>query len=264
MKPALTVLTFLLAACAAVPAGRAPAELAPTGTLRVGVGVGPVPSAFWATRDPASGEPRGVTVELGRALAREMGVPLRLVAYPNSGEVIAAAARGDIDVAFAPADAERAKVVDFGPAYYLSTSTYLVPAGSSIRTLAEVDRPGVRVVGVEGTTTARSAARSLKNTPVATYRTADELLELVSSGKADAVALGRESLGGFRAKLPGSRILDGHFHAAPTSVAVAKGKPAALAYVSDFVERAKTSGVVRRALDSAGLKEAQVAPSGAR
>ena len=264
MKASVRILSFLLAACAATPQMRAPAELAPTGALRVGVGVGPVPSAFWATRDAVSGEPRGVTVDLGRELAREMGVPLRVVVYPNSGEVVAATARGEVDVGFVPVDAERAKMVDFGPAYYLSTSTYLVPAGSSIRTLAEVDRPGVRVVGVEGTTTARSAARSLKNTPLETYRTADELLALVSTGKADAVALGRESLGGFRAKLPGSRILDGHFHAAPTSVAVPKGKPAALAYVSDFVERAKASGVVRRALDGAGLKDAQVAPAGAR
>jgi len=260
MRWTTALFVLVLAGCAASPVQ----QVAPGGTLRVGIGVGPVPSAFWATRDPASGEPRGVTVDLGRALARELGVPLRLVVYPNSGEVTAAGPRGEWDVAFMPADAERAKVVDFGAAYYLSTSTYLVPAGSPIRTLAEVDRPGVRVAGVEGTTTWRSAVRSLKNTPVKTYRSADELFEAVRSGNADAVALGRESLGGFQAKLPGSRILDGHFHAAPTSVAVPKGKAAALTYVSEFVEKSKSDGTVRRALDAAGLREAQVAPPGAR
>ena len=256
MKPFAALLCVLLAACAAGPAK----EVAPGGVLRVGIGVGPVPSAFWATRDPASGEPRGVTVDLARAMARDLGLPLRLVAYANSGEVTAAGPKGEWDVAFMPVDEARARMVDFGPAYHLTESTYLVAAGSPIRTLADVDRPGVRVAGVDGTTTARSAARSLKNTQVKTYRTADELLELVRSGNADAIALGRESLAGMQAKLPGSRILDGHFQATGTAVAVPKGRPAALAYVSGFVEKAKKDGTVRGALDAAGLKHSPVAP----
>jgi polar amino acid transport system substrate-binding protein len=199
----------VLAACAASPAK----EVAPAGTLRVGIGVGPVPSAFWATRDPASGAPRGVTVELAQAMAKDLGIPLQLVPYANSGEVTDGGPRGEWDVAFMPMDEVRARSVDFGPSYYLTESTYLVAAGSSIRTLADVDRPGVRVAGVEGTTTARSAARSLKTNTVKTYRTADELFELIRSGNADAIALGRESLAGMQGKLPGSRILDGHFQA---------------------------------------------------
>jgi polar amino acid transport system substrate-binding protein len=251
----LLIPTVLLAACATAPAK----EVAPGGTLRVGIGVGPVPSAFWATRDPASGEPRGVTVELAKAMAKDLGLSLRLVAYANSGEVTAGGPKGEWDVAFMPMDDVRARMVDFGSAYYLTESTYLVAAGSPIRALADVDRPGVRVAGVEGTTTARSAARSLKNNTVKTYRTADELLELMRTGGADAIALGRESLSGMQAKLPGSRILDGHFQATGTAVAVPKGRPAALAYVTAFVERAKKDGTVRKALDSAGLKDSPVA-----
>jgi polar amino acid transport system substrate-binding protein len=113
---------------------------------------------------------------------------------------------------------------------------------------------------VEGTTTARSAARSLKTNTVKTYRTADELFELIRSGNADAIALGRESLAGMQAKLPGSRILDGHFQATGTAVAVPKGRPAALAYVTAFMEKAKKDGTVRSALDAAGLKNSPVAP----
>jgi polar amino acid transport system substrate-binding protein len=257
MKFVAGLLSLFLAACAATPPA---AEVAPGGTLRVGIGVGPVPSAFWATRDPASGEPRGVTVDLAKAMAKELGVPLRLVVYANSGEVTAAGPKGEWDVAFMPVDEVRARMVDFGPAYYLTESTYLVAAGSSIRTLADVDRPGVRVAGVEGTTTARSAARSLKNNTVKTYRTAGELFELIRGGNADAIALGRESLAGMQAKLPGSRILDGHFQATGTAVAVPKARPAALAYASRFVEQAKKDGTVRRALDAAGLRDSPVTP----
>jgi polar amino acid transport system substrate-binding protein len=246
----------LLAGCAAAPAQ----DVAPGGALRVGIGVGPVPSAFWATRDPASGEPRGVTVELAKAMAADLRVPLRLVVYANSGEVTAGGPKGEWDVAFMPQDAERAKSVDFGPAYHLTTSTYLVAAGSPIRSLADVDRAGVRVAGVDGTTTARSAARSLKNTQLKTYRTADELFEAIRGGNADAIALGRESLAGIQARLPGSRILDGHFQSTGTAVAVPKGRPAVLAYVTTFVEKAKKDGTVRRALDAAGLKSSPVAP----
>ena len=247
----------LLAAGAATPPA---ADVAPGGTLRVGIGVGPVPSAFWATRDPANGEPRGVTVELAKAMAKDLGIPLQLVAYANSGEVTNGGPKGEWDVAFMPVDDVRAKIVDFGPAYYLTESTYLVAAGSPIRALADVDRPGVRVAGVEGTTTSRSAQRSLKNNTVKNYRTADELFELIRSGNADAIALGRESLAGMQAKLPGSRILEGHFQATGTAVAVPKGRPAALAYAARFVEKAKKDGTVRKALDSAGLKDSPVAP----
>ncbi len=256
MKPFAALLCVLLAARAAGPAK----EVAPGGELRVGIGVGPVPSAFWATRDPASGQPRGVTVDLARAMAQDLGVALRLVAYANSGEVTAGGPKGEWDVAFMPVDEVRARMVDFGPAYYLTQSTYLVAAGSPIRALADVDRPGVRIAGVEGTTTARSAQRSLKNNTVKTYRTADELFEAMRGGSADAIALGRESLAGMQAKLPGSRILEGHFQATGTAVAVPRGRPAALAYVTRFVEKAKKDGTVRNALDAAGMKDSPVAP----
>ena len=116
-----------------MPDDAARRELAPQGKLRVGIGVGAAPSAFWTTKDPVSGKPRGVTVNLGQALADRLGVPLELVVYPNSGEVTAAGPKGEWDVAFMPVDDERRKIVDFGPAYYLSTSTYMVRPGSSIK-----------------------------------------------------------------------------------------------------------------------------------
>lgn len=267
MHPArwnLILAAALLAGCASLPDEQARRELLPTGKLRVGIGIGASPSAFWAIRDPASGQPRGVTVDLANALAQKLGARLELVVYANSGEVTAAGPKGEWDAAFMPEDAERRKVVDFGPAYYLSTSTYMVRAGSSIRTIAEVDQPGVRVAGIANTTTARTAINTLKNTRVISFRTVDEMVAKMKAGEIDVIALGRDSLRGLAPQIQGSRILDGYFHATGTAVAVPKDHPAALAYVTGFIEAAKSSGIVRRALDAAGMKEAQVAPPAKR
>ena len=243
-----------------MPDDAARRELFPTGKLRVGIGVGAAPSAFWTTKDPVSGKPRGVTVNLGQALADKLGVPLELVVYPNSGEVTAAGPQGEWDVAFMPVDDERRKVVDFGPAYFLSTSTYMVRPGSPIKTIAEVDRSGVRVAGIANTTTARTAIATLKNAKLTTFRSVDEVVAKMKAGEIDAIALGRESLAGLAPQLPGARVLDGYFHAAGTAVAVPKGKPAAHAYVTRFIEDGKADGTVRRALDAAGFKDLAVAP----
>ena len=243
--------------------GAARRELLSGGTLRVGIGVGPAATAFWATKDPVSGKPRGVAVDLGAILAQRLGTPVVYVVYANSGELTEASGKGEWDIAFLPVDAERIKKVDFGPNYYLFVSTYLVAPGSSIGSLAEVDRPGVRVAGVENTTTIRSARRALKNALVTGVGSGDELFDLLRQGRADAVAMGREGLESLAAKLPGARVLDGHFHAASVAPAVPKERPAALAYVSSFIEEAKANGTVRQILDRHGIKGA-VAPQGSR
>ncbi len=238
-------------------------DLAPTGKLRVAIAVSPAPSALYAIKD-ASGQYRGVAVDLGTGLAKKLGVPLELVPYLASGEITEAAGQGVWDVTFMPYDAERAKHVDFGAAYHLLQSTYLVAPNSSAQTLAEVDRPGMRIAGVANTATARAAAASLKTATVVPVKGVDEAVEFVRDGKADAIGLSRESLTGLLAKLPGSRILDGGFLNSVTAVAVPKGRPAALAYVSAFVEDEKAAGNVRRSFDAVGLTTSMVAPAGMR
>jgi polar amino acid transport system substrate-binding protein len=264
MRFALATWLFLmsLAGAAVADDNTARQELLSTGTLRVGIGVGPVSSAFWATKD-AAGKPKGVTVDLGAALAQKLGVPVEYKIYSSSGEVTEAGARAEWDVSFMPYDAERAKKVVFGPNYYLFVSTYLVPAGSPIQKFGEVDRAGVKVAGVANTTTIRSAERALKNATVIGFKSVDEILEKLKAGEVQAVGLGKESLESLLPKLPGARILDGHFHATGVAVAVPPGRAASLAYVSAFLEDAKASGVVRKALDANGLSGA-VAPAGSK
>ncbi len=234
-------------------------QLAPTGKLRGGIVVSPAASAFFAIKD-ASGAPRGVTIDLLQVFADALKLPLEMQVYDNSGQVTDAVASGACDVAFMPRDATREGKVDFGPAYYFISSTYLVPAGSTIKTIDEVNRPGVRIVGISNTTTVRSARRTA---PLATAEegvSVDLMTEMAASGKGDAFALSHDSFAGLLPKLPGARVLAGHFQQTGISVAVPKGRVAALTIASALMEDAKKSGAVRRALDAAGFKDAEVAP----
>ncbi|CAN0124847.1 unnamed protein product [Phaeothamnion confervicola] len=236
-------------------------ELAPTGKLRVAIAVGPAPSAMYSLQNP-DGKRRGVTIDLAHALGKKLGVPVEFVPYLGTGEIQGSAASGVWDVTFAPVDEERKKFVDFGNAYHLLQSTYLVAPGSKIMVLAEANAAGVRIAGVKDTATLRASMRTAPNATHIALPGVDAAIELVKEGKADAIPLSRESLGGVATKLPGSRVLDGGFLNSTTAIAVPKNKPAALAYVSEFIEEAKASGLVRRALDDVGLKASQVAPAG--
>ena len=266
MKPFKSCAMLLAAAllvCASLPNrvnGETVAmkELTPTGKLRAGIVHAPALSVFFAVRD-ADG-PRGVTVDLAAELARQLGVAADFMVAPNSGLVTDAVESGAVDVAFMPVDDERKMRVAFGPNYCLIESTYMVTGASGIRILAEVDRPNVRVVGIANTTTIRAAARSLKNTTITAATSVEAAVEMLRTDAADAFALSRDSLPPFVAQLPGSRIVDGGFQQTGIAIAVAKGRPAALAYVSAFLEHAKASGSIRRALDRAGFRDQPVAP----
>jgi len=267
MMKLLTIARLLVASLFVSGAARADdaaarKELTPTGKLRVAIAVGPAPSGIFVLKDEASGGYRGVTIDLSAALARKLGAEIEYVAYKGSGEIQAAAGSNVWDVTFMPVDEERKKVVDFGSPYHLLQSTYLVAPGSAIQTVADANEAGVRIVGVKDTATFRASNKASPNAEHTALGGVDAAIQLMQEGEADAIALGRASLGGVAAKIPGTRILDGGFLNSTTAVAVPKGKPAALAYVSAFIEEAKASGLVRRAFDDIGLKGEQVAPAG--
>lgn len=269
MKLFLFCTALLLAADAgSVPFSDGPTplqrrELVPKGKLRVGVAYAPANSALFVVKD-ADGKPRGVTVDLGKELASKLGVPVEFFVASNSGELIDAMSSNAIDVTFVPIDEERRKRVDFGPAYFIIESTYLVRAGSDIKSLSEVDRPDIRVIGIANTATLRGAARSLKNTTITPVNSVSEATEMLRTGTADAFALTHDALPPITARLPGSRILDGSFLQTGIAIAVPKDRRNALAYATSFMEEAKASGIVRRAFDDAGLNDLVVAPPSAR
>lgn len=262
MKAHRILVALLLAACATtppVPIG----EIAPKGALRVAVAIGPSPSPFWATRDPASGNARGVTVELGKAAAAKLAVPVELIEYQNSGEITAAASRDAWDISFMPQDAEREKFVDPGPAYVLYDSAYIVRAGSDIRSGADVDRAGVRVGAIAGTSTSRTLGRTLTHASLTLFPKADEAQRQLAEGRLDALAMGREAHLDFARKAPGLRLLDDIIQSTGVVIVVPKNRPAARAWAARFLEDAKADGTVRRVLDGAGFANATVAPPAA-
>jgi len=162
-------------------------QIAPTGKLRVAIGISPAGGAYWSTK--TENGYAGVPVDLGKALADQLGLPVEYVTYSNSGLITDAAAKGEWDVSFLPEDPERAKKIAFGPIYEVAEATYIVKAGSTIKDFASLDQPGVKVVAVNDTTTMRGAQAHLKNAKVTGYQTYDEIFALLKKGEIDAFAL---------------------------------------------------------------------------
>jgi polar amino acid transport system substrate-binding protein len=237
-------------------------ELAPTGKLRLAIAVAPSPSAQFAIKDGDSY--KGVAVTLGAALAQKAAVPLEIIPHQSSGEIQNSADTNRWDVAFLPVDDERKKLVDFGNAYHLLQSTFLVAPGSTIASVKEADAKGVAIGGVANTATFRAAKQATSKATHIDFAGVDAAAAAMREGRIQAIALSRESLTGLAARIPGSRILDDAFLNSTTAVCIPKGRPAALEYVSEFIEEAKASGMVREALDEMGLKASTVAPAGVK
>jgi polar amino acid transport system substrate-binding protein len=234
-------------------------ELAPTGKLRVALVFAPSMSVFFVTKD-TDGKPHGVTAELADALGRKFNLPVEYVLFPNSGLATDAVESGAVDVSFMPVDDARKQRIAFGPNYVLAESTYMVTAATGAKTVDDVDKHGMRVIGIANTTTIRAAIRTLKNTKIVAVTSVEEAVGLLRDGKADAFALSRDSLPTYVKQIPGSRVVDGAFQQIGIAIAVGKNKPAALAAVTEFMDEAKRNATVRHALDKAGFKDDPVAP----
>ena len=232
-------------------------EIAPTGKLRVAIAISPAGGAFWSTKTEA-GSYAGVPVDLGKEMAAQLGVPVEYVAYPNSGQITDAASNRAWDVTFLPKDAERETKMSFGPIYEVADATYIVKAGSTVANFRDLDQPGVKVAAVNGTTTMRGAIAHLKNAEVTGYQTYDEIFGLLRNGGVDAFALSRDQLNAMARKIPGTRVLDETFKQTVTAVAVPLNHPLALAFATKFMTDATSNGVLRRAYDNNGLKDAPI------
>jgi len=236
---------------------KAKSELTPTGKLRVGVNLG---NFLLVSKDPATGELRGVVPDLAQELARRLGAAVELVSYPGAGQVADAAAAGAWDVGFIGAEPARAAEIAFTLAYLEIPATYLVPSGSPIRTIAEVDRPGVRIA-----VAARSAydlylSRSLKHAQLVRAEGLPASFDLFVAEKLEVLAGLLPRLTADVTRLAGARILDGRFTAVQQAIGTPKARSAAAAYLSEFVADIKASGLVARLIERHGVKGVNVAP----
>lgn len=231
-------------------------QLAPTGTLRVGINM----SNFLLTKkDPATGEPGGIAVDLGRELGRRLNLPVEILPYPNPGALADAAKAGAWDVGFLGAEPQRANEIDFTAAYVEIEATYLVPPGSPLKAIAEVDRKGVRVAVPEKAAYELYLTRNLKHAALVRIKGPDNAFKQFVADKLDALAGLRPRLVTDAESLPGSRILDGNFTAVQQAVGTPKGRDAGANYLREFVEEAKAGGLVAKLMEKHGVRGLTVA-----
>jgi polar amino acid transport system substrate-binding protein len=263
MKLAFYLLAFSFALAAQPVASPVPpalrAEFAPTGTLRAAINHA---NPLLAIRDPKTGDLSGTAVDLSRELGRRLGLPVQLIPFDAAAKISASARAGAWDVAFLAIDPARAEDIDYSAAYIELEGTYLVPAGSNLNTIEDVDRAGVRV-----SVTAKSGydlflTRALQRAELVRADTTPESIDRFKEQKLDAVAGVKTSLVLAAKEIPGSRVIPGHFMTIPQAVGLPKGRPAAVVYLRGFVEAVKASGFVADALKRHGMTDddAVVAP----
>ena len=241
------------------PSPEAVSDLAPSGTLRAAINMA---NFLLVTGQARSGEPEGVSPDMARELARQLGVRLELLPYGTPGEIADDAGTGAWDIANIGAEPKRAKKIDFTAAYCEIQATYLVSAGSQIRTIEDVDRPGVRVA-----VSARSAYdlwldRHVRHAELVRADGLDASFELFIHERLDALAGLRPRLISDAEKLPGARILDGQFTAVQQAMGCARGRHAGEAFLRNFVEAMKASGFVADLITKHGVQgRLSVAPA---
>lgn len=235
----------------------AASELAPTGVLRAGINMG---NFLLVTGKTPAGDPDGVAPDMAREIAARLGVPVALVPFAQPGPLADAVGTNVWDICLIGAEPARAEKIAFTAAYVEIEATYLVPAGSPLKTVAQVDRPGMRIA-----VTARSAydlwlERNIKRAELVRASGLDGAFQLFVDKKLDALAGLRPRLLADVEKLPGARILDGQFTAVQQAVGTASGNKAGAAFLRGFVEEAKASGLVARLIERHHVRGLSVAP----
>ncbi len=218
------------------------------------------------TKDSATGTLRGigmgfVAMEMGRALAERLGIALALVENPTPVSAAEALKSGTCDLACLGIDPKRTAELDFSPAVVQFDYTLLVPAGSAIQSFADADQPGRRIAVVLNHASTFALQRMAKNAELAGTELPDAAFDLLREGSVDAFAAPREQLLDYCERLPGSRVLAAGYGINNAGIAIRQGQPERLAYIREFVEQAKASGVIADIIARGNLRGFRVAPA---
>ena len=216
-------------------------SLAPGGKLHAGINYS---NFVLANRDPATSQPRGIAAELAREIARQLDVSLEFVTFDSAGRMADAVANGAWDIAFLANEPQRASQIAFSPPYLEIEAGYLVPPGSTIRSIAEADATGLRIAIAEKSAYDLFLSRSLQRARLVHAKGMDSSYELFVAEKLDLLAGIKPWLTIVAEKIPGSRVLDGRFTAVQQCIGTPKDREAGITFLRKFVDEIKDSGFV--------------------
>ena len=232
-------------------------ELAPTGKLRVAINFGNI---VLAQIDETVG-PKGVTVDLARELARRLGVPVELSPFDAAGKAFEALKAGKVDIVFLAIEPVRAAEVAFTAPYVIIEGVYMVPKESGLKSVADVDRAGVRIAVGKGSAYDLFLTREIKNATLVRDASSGKSLDMFVRDKLEAGAGVKQPVVAFAKENPDTRVIPGRFMAIEQAMGTVKGRDAgAVRYLREFVEEMKGSGFVSKALHASGQGDASVAP----
>ena len=233
------------------------AELAPTGVLRAGINLS---NFLLVTGKSDAGDPVGVAPDMAGEIARRLGASLKLVPFKSPGELADAAGTGAWDIGLIGAEPQRAEKTVFTPAYVEIEATYLVPADSPLKAIADVDHKGVRIAVMGRAAYGLWLERNIKNAELVRSESLASAAEQFVRDKLEALAGLRPALISDAAKVPNGRILDGRFMAVQQAIGTSRKNTAAAAFLRDFVEEVKASGFVARLIEHHKVRGLTVAP----
>ena len=225
--------------------------LTSTGKLRVGVFPG---SPLSMALDHATGEMHGLGVDLGKELAKRLGVPFELVNFQRIAEVIEAMKAGDVDFTISNATPARAAHIAFSQTLISLELGYLVPAASPIAAISDVGQPGLRIGVTKGSTSQGTIPKMLPNVTVVPAENSKRAIEMFGRRELDLFATNKPTLFEMSDQMPGSRVLDGRWGVEHIAVAIPRGRESAMEYLRRFVEEAQASGLLSQAVERAGLR----------
>ncbi len=236
------------------------AAIAPSGTLRIAINFG---NPVLAQKDPATGEARGISADIARELGRRLDLPVRFVTFDAAGKVFAALQEGAWDVAFLAIDPKRAAEIDFTAPYVIIEGSYMVPAGSPLRDVADVDRPGVRIAVGNGSAYELYLTRTIRHAELVRAPTGGEAIAQFERDGLEAAAGVKSPLLAYASARPDLRVMDGRFMVIEQAMGTPKGRAAAARYLGAMIEELKATGFVASGLEKSGQGDALVAPPAA-
>jgi polar amino acid transport system substrate-binding protein len=239
----------------AVPA--AVADLAPTGKLRAAINFG---NPVLASKDPATGEPGGISADLARELARRLDVAIEFVRYDQAGKVVEGLKSAAWDICFLAIDPLRVADISFTAPYVVIEGVYMVADASPIRSSADVDRPGTRVGVIVGSAYDLFLSRELKQATIVRAASAEAIMDLWIAGKLDAVAGVKPQLEAIAKRMPGLRLLPKQFMAINQAMGTPRGRAAGTRYLHAFIAEMKASGFIAQAFVRNRIEGASMAP----